>query len=85
MVRVLKLPVYDFVRRCDIASLVGTLIIMTIGSLLEDFITTDILALFICVGSIKMFKFKTLKQSIICLMIDVTIISVVAAVLHFIL
>ncbi len=58
---------------------------MALGALIDNFIVTNILATMICVGSIKMLKFRTLFQSIVCMGIYVFTVSTTASIFHVIL
>ena len=59
------------IRICDILSLVFALAMFGIGFVTDGWIYNDIMAICICVGSIKMFKFRSLKQGFLSLLIMV--------------
>lgn len=56
-----------------------------IAAFFENWIYYDILAIFICVGSIKIFHFKSLREAFISMTIMVLTVTFLAIILHFIL
>jgi hypothetical protein len=85
LIRGLKNPFFKFIRPCDVFSLIGSFLLLALGLFVDNFIVTNILATIICVGSIKMLRFRTLLQSVICMGIYVATVTGVAIVFHYIL
>lgn len=76
---------FKFMRYCDIISVTLSLTVGIMGLVFENWILYDFLAGFICVGSIKIFHFRSLKQaftSMIILFVGVTILTII---LHYLL
>lgn len=74
-----------WLRWCDVGALGCTAVVTTVAFLFESWILYDILAACICVGSIKLLYFNTLKQAFISMGIYVFNVTTIATTLHFIL
>ena len=85
LIRVLKNPFFKIVRPCDVISLIGSFLLLTLGLLVDNWIVTNILATITCVGAIKMFRFRTLQQSVYCMSIYVATVTATAIIFHYIL
>lgn len=85
LTRFLKQPIFKFLRRCDLMSVIFSTIMFIIGFFTDSWIYYDMIAIAICVGAIKMLRFSTMKQAFLSMLINVIAISTMAGVLHFIL
>ena len=83
--RQFKKPIYKRVRICDVISFVLTLTLMIISLFVENWILYNALAIFICVGAIKLLKFLSLKQAFFSFLISVLSSTILAIILHFLL
>ena len=83
--RQLRKPVYKIVRICDIISGFLTLVLLIISIFVENWILNNVLAVFICVGAIKLLKFLSLRQGLFSFMISVLSSTILAIILHFLL
>ena len=81
----MQAKVWKMFRICDIASLGLTTLIIIIVCLYENWILHDLLAIFICVGCIKLLYFNTLKQAFLSMMIYIVNVTSIAIALHYIL
>lgn len=72
-------------RPCDLLSLFITLSLNIPAYLLDNLILNNILAVAISIGSIKIFYFKSFKQSCLSMTISTVSVTIVAVVLHYIL
>ena len=73
------------VRQCDTLSGIFSIAIMIVAFFEDNWILYNILAGCICVGSIKIFHFNSLKESYLAMAIMVATVSVLCIVLQFIL
>lgn len=83
LIRSFKREVWKFIRICDLISFIASTIMFIVGFYLQDWIYYDILSLAICVGAIKLFRFRSMKQAFVCMATTTLIVTIVATVLHF--
>ena len=81
----LKKRVYKSIRYCDIGSGLLTMGVTIFAFFSDNWILYDMIAICICVGSIKIFHFNSLKQSYLAMTIMVATITIISVVLHFLL
>jgi hypothetical protein len=78
-------PVFKGIRICDITSFVIALVLMIVACFVENWIFYNIMAGCICVGSIKIFHFRSLKQAFYSMGIMCATVTIVAIILHYLL
>ena len=71
------------IRICDVASFLLSTIMFVLGFFLTNWIYNDVMAVCICVGSIKLFKFRSLKQGFLSMIIFLVFVTIAAIILHF--
>ena len=81
----MRQEVYRKVRYCDIASIGIALAAMITCIFVENWILYDLVAICICVGSIKLFFFNNLKQAYISMSIYTVTVTIIAIISHYIL
>lgn len=77
--------VFKFVRWCDIISFCLTVAFGICSFLYENWIFNDFMAICICISSIKILHFKSLKQAYTSMTILFVSVSVLGIILHYIL
>ena len=85
VVKVKKNSWNQSIRLCDFLSGLVALGMFTIGLFNDSWIYNDVLALCICIGSIKLFKFRSMKQGFLSLLILASSVTLLTAILHFVL
>ena len=85
LIKQLQKPLFKMIRRCDFISFVLTLAIVSLEFFFENWIFYNFLACCICVASIKIFHFSSLKQAFTSMLIMFAASTVLGIVLHFIL
>ncbi len=85
LVKRFKKVVKGIVRWCDVLSGVLTVIITIIAFFFDNWDLYDIIAGCICVGSIKIFHFNSLKESFLAMGIFTITIGIMAVALHYVL
>lgn len=85
LVKGLKKRAYKWVRYCDAGSGVLTLGVTVFAFLSDNWILYNYIGVCICVGSIKIFHFDSLKQSYLAMTIMVATITIVSVILHYLL
>jgi hypothetical protein len=82
---VFKKNVFSFVRICDILSFIFAGGLIVIGNYLYNWIYYDFLSILICVGGIKLFRFKNMKHAFLSMFTFIVMIGAGSGYLHFIL
>ena len=85
LIRKLQKPVVKMLRWCDFISLACTICVGTLAFFYENWIFYNCIAGCICVASIKIFHFKSLKQAFSSMAIMFVSAAVLGGILHFIL
>lgn len=85
LIKKLRKPIYNIVRLCDICSGFMTVAVITVAFFFDNWVLYDMIAGCICVGSIKIFHFNSLKESYLAMTIMVLTITSVSGALHFLL
>lgn len=73
------------IRVCDLISIALTVITTVTAFFIESWVYYYFIAGCICVGSIKLFHFSSLKQAFSSMIIMVTNTTILAIILHFLL
>lgn len=73
------------IRICDILSFVAATTMFVVGFWQNNWIYTNILAISICVGAIKLFRFSSMKQALYSMLISICFVTIIAIVFHFVL
>lgn len=85
LIKKLKKTAKGMVRWCDIVSGALTIVVTVIAFIFDNWILYDLIAGCICVGSIKIFHFNSLKESFLAMGILTVTIGIMAVALHFLL
>jgi hypothetical protein len=81
--RLLKKKVFKCIRICDILSFIVASTMIVIGIFIYNWIYYDLLSIVICVGGIKLFRFKNMKHAYLSMLTIALLVLVLSAVLHF--
>lgn len=81
----LKKRILNKIRICDIGSGICTIIVTILAFLFESWLFYDFLACCICVASIKLFHFSSLKEAFLSMLIMIFTITMIAIALHYLL
>jgi hypothetical protein len=77
-------PVFKIIRICDLISVpVSIMAIISIQLFTKDYITNDVLAICIIVACIKIFKFGSLRDALICCALVMTMETLAAVYYHW--
>ena len=74
---------YKVIRICDVMSVLCTVAAITTAFYVENWIYYDVLVGCICIGSIKLFHFNSLKQAISAITIMVLSVFTLVTIMHF--
>lgn len=81
----LRKKVFKIVRMCDLISIpLGLAIVITLEFTTKDFITNNLLAIAITVAGIKIFKFISLRDAVVCCGLIMAVESITALVFHYV-
>jgi hypothetical protein len=84
LAKTFRYSIYKQLRICECCSLAMTIIVVIVAFFVDNWIYYNFMAVCICVASIKIFHFDSLKQAYISKAIVIAIFSGIAIVVHFI-
>lgn len=81
----LRKKLFWIIRTCDLVSIpLGLATVITLVLTTRDFITNDLLAIAITVACIKIFKFVSLRDAVVCCGLIMAVESITALVFHYV-
>lgn len=83
LVRKLKKEIFKAIRLCDVMSFVVSTAMFIAAFFSSNWVYNDVLAIAVCVGSIKLFRFSSMKQAVISMSISVIFISIASIFFHY--
>lgn len=81
----IKISGKGYLRICDIVSALVAMLVFGLSILFPNWIMMNIVAICICVGSIKLLQFSSMKQAILSMVISTFFVTVSASVMHWLL
>ena len=82
--KIMRISLYSYFRICQALSIFLSLLVVIAAFFVDNWIFDNIMAICICVASIKILQFNSLKETFISKLIVIVVFTSVTAALHYI-